>query len=269
MTKKLKKEDRLKLKIENLSFEIDSAKILNDINFNIKKGEFVGVIGPNGCGKSTLLKNIYNILTPTSGSIFIDNTPIDNFSSKELAKKISTLTQHSGGDFDFSIIDIVLMGRYAHSSMFSSTSKTDLKIAKEALDKVGLSHFENRSFLSLSGGEQQRVMIARAIAGDNDFFILDEPTNHLDIKYQLEIMDIMKSLDITMFSAIHDMNIAATYCDKLILLKEGNIADIGTPTEVLSKENFKEVFGVEVYLSTNPYTDKLSINYIPKCFSAK
>ena len=148
--------------------------------------------------------------------------------------------------------------------MFSSTSKKDLGIAKKALDKVGLSHFENRSFLSLSGGEQQRVMIARAIAGENDFFILDEPTNHLDIRYQLEIMDIMKSLDITMFSAIHDMNIAATYCDKLILLEEGNIVSIGTPAEVLSKENFKNIFGVEVYLSTNPYTHKLSINYIPK-----
>jgi len=259
----------LKLKIENLNFEIDNTKILKNINFNIKKGEFVGVIGPNGCGKSTLLKNIYNILTPTNGSIFIDNTSIENFSPKELAKKISTLTQHSGGDFDFSIVDIVLMGRYAHSSMFSSTSKKDLKIAKGALDKVGLSNFENRSFLSLSGGEQQRVMIARAIAGENDFFILDEPTNHLDIRYQLEIMDIMKSLDITMFSAIHDMNIAATYCDKLILLEDGKIIAIGTPDEVLSKKNFRNVFGVEVYLSKNPYTNKLSINYIPKCFSTK
>ena len=257
----------MKLKIENLSFEIDNTKILKDISFNIKKGEFVGIIGPNGCGKSTLLKNIYSLLTPTKGNISIDETPINCFSSKELAKKISTLTQHSGGDFDFSIIDIVLMGRYAHSSMFSSTSKKDIEIAKEALAKVGLSHFENRSFLSLSGGEQQRVMIARAISGKNDFFILDEPTNHLDIRYQLEIMDIMKSLDITMFSAIHDMNIAATYCDKLILLEEGRIIAMGTPFEVLSKENFKDVFGVEVYLSTNPYTDKLSINYIPKCFS--
>lgn len=254
----------MKLKIENLNFEIDTTKILKNINLEIKKGEFVGIIGPNGCGKSTLLRNVYNILSPTNGNIFIDNTSIDDFSSKELAKKISTLTQHSGGDFDFSIIDIVLMGRYAHSSMFSSTSKKDIKIAKEALEKVGLSHFENRSFLSLSGGEQQRVMIARAIAGQNDFFILDEPTNHLDIRYQLEIMDIMKSLDITMFAAIHDMNIAATYCDQLILLEEGNIIAIGTPTEVLSKENFLNIFGVEVYLSVNPYTNKLSINYIPK-----
>ncbi len=259
----------MKLKIENLSFEIDSTMILNNINFEIKKGEFVGIIGPNGCGKSTLLKNIYNVLTPTTGKIFIDNISTDKFSSKELAKKISTLTQHSGGDFDFSIIDTVLMGRYAHSSMFSSTSKKDLEIGEKALEKVGLSHFKNRSFLSLSGGEQQRVMIARAIAGENDFFILDEPTNHLDIRYQLEIMDIMRSLDITMFSAIHDMNIAATYCDKLILLEKGNITAIGTPTEVLSKKNFKDVFGVDVYLSKNPYTNKLSINYIPKEFLSK
>ena len=254
----------MKLKIEDLSFEIDNTKILKNINFEITKGEFVGIIGPNGCGKSTLLKNIYNILTPTKGSIYIDNTSINDFSSKELAKKISTLTQHSAGDFDFSIIDIVLMGRYAHSSMFSSTSKKDMEIAKKALNKVGLSHFESRSFLSLSGGEQQRVMIARAIAGENDFFILDEPTNHLDIRYQLEIMDIMKSLNITMFSAIHDMNIAATYCDKLVLLEKGKIISIGTPTEVLTKDNFNNIFGVEVYLSTNPYTNKLAINYIPK-----
>ena len=254
----------MKLKIENLNFEIDNTKILNNINFEIKKGEFVGIIGPNGCGKSTLLKNIYNILTPTNGNIYIDNSSITEFSPKELAKKISTLTQHSGGDFDFSILDIILMGRYAHSSMFSSTNKKDLLIAEKALDKVGLSHFKHRSFLSLSGGEQQRVMIARAIAGENDFFILDEPTNHLDIRYQLEIMDIMKSLDITMFSAIHDMNIASTYCDKLILLNRGEIISIGTPREVLTEENFKNIFGVEVYLSTNPFTKKLAINYIPK-----
>jgi iron complex transport system ATP-binding protein len=256
----------LKLKIENLYFEIDNIKILNNINLNIKKGEFVGIIGPNGSGKSTLLKNIYNILIPTEGAIYIDDVSIDNFSSKELAKKISTLTQHSGGEFDFSILDIVLMGRYAHSSMFSSTTQYDLKIAREALKKVGLDHMESRSFLSLSGGEQQRVMIARAIVGENDFFILDEPTNHLDIRYQLEIMDIMKSLNITIFSAIHDMNIATTYCDKLILLNKGNIISIGTPNEVLTKENLNNIFGVEAYLSTNPFTQKLVINYIPKSY---
>ena len=254
----------MKLKIEDLSFEIDKTKILKDINFEIKKGEFVGVIGPNGSGKSTLLKNIYNILTPSKGKILIDGISIESFTSKELAKKISTLTQHSRGDFDFSILDIVLMGRYAHSSIFSSINKNDIAIAKKALEKVGLSHFENRSFLSLSGGEQQRGMIARAIAGENDFFILDEPTNHLDIRYQLEIMDIMKSLNITIFSAIHDMNIASTYCDKLILLNNGEIVSIGTPTEVLTEENFKNIFGVEVFLSTNPFTKKLAINYIPK-----
>ena len=254
----------MKLKVEDLSFKVENIEILNEINLSIDNGEFVGIIGPNGSGKSTLLKNIYNTITPTSGSIFVDNIPISSLSSKELAKKISTLTQHSGGDFDFSILDIVLMGRYAHSSMFSSTSKNDLEIAKEALVKVGLSHFENRSFLTLSGGEQQRVMIARAIVGENDFFILDEPTNHLDIRYQLEVMDILKSLEITIFSAIHDMNIASTYCDKLVLINHGKIVAIGTPIEVLTEENFNNVFGVKVYLSENPYTNKLAINYIPK-----
>ena len=256
----------MKLKIENLGFKINNTEILNEINLEIKTSEFVGVIGPNGCGKTTLLKNIYNVLSPTNGSIYIDSEPTHSFSSKKLAQKVSTLSQHSGGDFDFTILEIILMGRYAHSSIFSSTNKKDITIARSALERVGLTKFEDRSFLSLSGGEQQRVMIARAIAMENDFFILDEPTNHLDVKYQLEVMDIMKSLNITIFSAIHDMNIAATYCDKLILLDKGKIVSIGTPKEVLNKKNFKEIFGVEVYLSTNPFTHKLAINYIPTSF---
>ncbi len=256
----------MKIEVKKLNFAINNNFILKNININIKKGEFVGIIGPNGSGKSTLLKNIYNLLTPTSGEILIDNTPISTFSSKELAQNISTLAQHSNSDFDFSVIDIVLMGRYAHSSIFSSTSKKDLNLARSSLEKVGLLHLENRSFLSLSGGEQQRVMIARAITGENDFFILDEPTNHLDINYQLEIMDILKSLNITIFSAIHDMNIASTYCDRLILINKGEVVSVGVPTEVLTEDNFSNIFGVTTYLSTNPYTKKLSIHYVPKKF---
>jgi iron complex transport system ATP-binding protein len=161
------------------------------------------------------------------------------------------------------------MGRYAHTSIFSSQNKKDVEIGKGALRKVGLSGYENRSFLKLSGGEQQRVMIARAIAMENEFFILDEPTNHLDIRYQLEIMDILKSLEITMFSAIHDMNIGATYCDKLVILNKGKIVTIGTPEEVLTENNLREIFGVEAYISRNPYTKKISINYIPKKFKGR
>lgn len=252
----------IKLKVKNLNFNIDNVDILKDISFDIPKGSFVGVIGPNGSGKSTLLKNIYRLYKPSSGSILLDNKDISKMKHKECAKEIAVLAQESTSYFDFTVLQIVKMGRYPYKSIFEDYSKLDFQIVDEMLKKVGLENHREREFSSLSGGEKKRTLIARALVQNTDFLILDEPTNHLDIGYQIQLMDLVKSLNITTLAAIHDMNLAAMYCDYLIVMKDGRIYDIGTIEKVITAKMLKEVFGVNAYVGINPINKKLQVSFM-------
>ena len=251
-----------KVQVKNLRFSIDEKEILKDISFDIPKGSFVGVIGPNGSGKSTLLKNIYRLYKPSSGSILLDNKELDKMKDKDCAKEIAVLAQESNTHFDFTVEQIVKMGRYPYKSVFESYSKDDLQIVKNMLQKVGLESYSERSFLKLSGGEKQRTLIARALVQNTNFLILDEPTNHLDIGYQIQLMDLVKSLNITTLSAIHDMNLASMYCDYLIVIKDGKIKNFGTVEEVINSEMLKDVFGVNAYVGVNPVNKKLQVSFM-------
>lgn len=252
----------LKLEVKNLKFNIDEKEILKNISFKVNEGSFIGIIGPNGSGKSTLLKNIYRLYKPLSGEILLDNKNIKNMKNKECAKEIAVLSQESNTHFEFTVEQIVKMGRYPYKSMFEDYSKNDLQMVEEMLLKVGLNDYKDRSFTSLSGGEKQRTLIARALVQNTDFLILDEPTNHLDIGYQIQLMDLVKSLNITTLSAIHDMNIAAMYCDYLVVMKDGNIKDFGKVEEIITSKMLKEVFGVNAYVGTNPINKKLQISFM-------
>ncbi|MBO3446102.1 ATP-binding cassette domain-containing protein [Clostridium sp. CCUG 7971] len=252
----------IKLQIKNLGFNIDKNEILKDISFDIEKGSFVGVIGPNGSGKSTLLKNIYRLYKPSGGEIFLDNKDLSKMKDKECAREIAVLAQESNSQFDFTVEQIVKMGRYPYKSTFEDYSKSDLQMVKEMLEKVGLDDYGDRSFSNLSGGEKQRTLIARALVQNTDFLILDEPTNHLDIGYQIQLMDLVKGLNITTLSAIHDMNIASMYCDYLILINKGKIIKFGTVEEVITSEMLKEVFGVNAYVGVNPINNKLQVSFM-------
>ncbi|MGL6106446.1 ABC transporter ATP-binding protein [Romboutsia sp.] len=252
----------IKLKVKNLEFSIDNKQILKDISFEIKKGSFVGIIGPNGSGKSTLLKNIYRIYKPGSGEITIDNKNLLNMKEKDCAKEIAVLAQESNTQFDFTVEQIVKMGRYPYKSIFQDYSIDDLEMVKNMLHRVGLSDYSDRSFSNLSGGEKQRTLIARALVQNTDFLVLDEPTNHLDIGYQIQLMDLVKSLGITTLSAIHDMNIAAMYCDYLIVMKDGKIIERGSIEEVITPKILKDVFGVNAYVGKNPINNKVQVSYM-------
>ena len=251
-----------KLKVKNLRFSIDKKEILKDISFDVPKGSFIGIIGPNGSGKSTLLKNIYRLYKPSSGEILLDNKNLFKMKDKDCAKEIAVLAQESNSQFDFTVEQIVKMGRYPYKSMFEEYSKEDLNMVNDMLEKVGLENYKDRSFLNLSGGEKQRVLIARALVQNTDFLILDEPTNHLDIGYQIQLMDLVKDLNITTLSAIHDMNLASMYCDYLVVMKDGKIINCGTVEEVITKEMLKEVFGVNTYISVNPINNKLQVSFM-------
>jgi len=251
-----------KIQVKNLRFSIDNKEILKDISFDVPKGSFVGIIGPNGSGKSTLLKNIYRLYKPSSGKIILDNKDLFTMKDKECAKEIAVLAQESNSQFDFTVEQIVKMGRYPYKSVFEDYSKDDLKMVSEMLKKVGLDDYSNRSFSNLSGGEKQRALIARALVQNTDFLILDEPTNHLDIGYQIQLMDLVKSMKITTLSAIHDMNIASMYCDYLIVMKDGKIKKFGNVEEVITAQTLKEIFGVNAYVGENPINKKLQVSFM-------
>ena len=233
------------LSTENLSFRTEQAELIHKITLDIPEGSFVGLIGPNGCGKSTLLKTIYRVNKASEGTVYIENQAIEKMSNREVAKKMAVVTQENEINFDFSVMEMMMIGRYAHRSAFSSRDQGDAEICRQALKSVGMLEFQDRSFLSLSGGEKQRVLIASAFARNTKLIILDEPTNHLDIGYQFLIMDIMKRhKETTIFTSVHDMNMALRYCDYVIALNKGQIIDQGKPEKVITEEMLHELLHV-------------------------
>jgi hypothetical protein len=234
-----------KLRVENLNFKVGKVEILKDVSLSVKENSFVGVIGHNGSGKSTMLKTIYGVNKPTGGNIFFDEHDLFQLSGRERAKKIAVLAQESGGQFDFSVQQVVEMGRYPHKDTLENYSKEDLEKVDKVLHEMKLEDYRDRSFNTLSGGEKQRVLIARLLVQESKFIILDEPTNHLDIGHQIEIMNIIKNMGVTVLSAIHDMNIASIYCDELVAMKKGEVLLQGPTDEVLTPELLKELFDVE------------------------
>ena len=250
----------MNIQTDTIQVSFGSKTILHDISLAIQDKEFVGIIGPNGSGKSTFLKCLYRVLQPSDGKIFFDGTELSSLSHRDTALKMAVVAQHSTVNFDFSVLEMVLMGRSPYKGLLDRDQLDDYEIARHALAQVGLSDFESRNFNTLSGGEQQRVILARALAQRTECLVLDEPTNHLDIKYQLELMTIVKRLDATVVSAIHDLNLAAIYCDRIIALKDGHIVCSGTPQDVLSSDTIRHIYGVSAMVQTLP-DGRLNIIY--------
>lgn len=250
----------MNIQTNDIQVAFGSKAILHDISLDIRDKEFVGIIGPNGSGKSTFLKCLYRVLQPSGGKIFFDGIELSDLSHRDTALKMAVVAQHSTVNFDFSVLEMVLMGRSPYKGLLDRDQLDDYEIARHALSEVGLSDFESRNFNTLSGGEQQRVILARALAQRTECLVLDEPTNHLDIKYQLELMTIVKRLDATVVSAIHDLNLAAIYCDRIIALKDGHIVCSGTPQDVLSPDTIRHIYGVSAMVQTLP-DGRLNIIY--------
>lgn len=253
------------LALQNIKVELSHKKIVQDISLEVQKGEFVGLIGPNGSGKSTLLKTVYRVLKPSIGSILLDGIDLRNIKPSESAKKMGVVGQFNTINFDFTVFDMVMMGRTPHKGLLSADNPKDYEIAFTAIRKVGMEHFAQRSFSTLSGGEKQRILLARALAQEPQLLVLDEPTNHLDIKYQLQLLSIVKSLGIGVLAALHDLSLAAMYCDKLYVLKDGKLIASGSPGKVLTPELVREVYEIDCDIKENPDTGYLTITYYPGC----
>lgn len=235
----------MKLATENIKVAFHARQILKGVDVHAENKELVGIIGPNGSGKSTLLKCIYRVLKADEGAVYLDGQELYSMSVKSSAKKMAVVAQHNYYNFDFSVRQVVLMGRAPHKKTLERDNARDYEIVDEALKTVQMSEFADRTFSTLSGGEQQRVILARALAQQTPALILDEPTNHLDITHQIMLMELVKKLDVTVISAVHDLNIAAAYCDKIYVLKDGKLEAYGTPKEVLTPETIRRIYQVE------------------------
>ena len=235
----------MEIRASDVRAVLGGSQILRGVDLRAERGELVGVIGPNGSGKSTLLKCIYRVLKPAAGAVYLDGKDLEDYSFKQSARRVAVVAQHNYYNFDFTVQDVVLMGRAPHKRALERDNARDYQLVAQALETVGMAAFAGRSFSTLSGGEQQRVILARALAQDTPCLILDEPTNHLDIKFQLQLMDIVKGLDRTVIAAIHDLNIAAMYCDRLYAVREGRVVASGRPEEVLTPELIRTVYEVE------------------------
>ncbi|MUG65512.1 MULTISPECIES: ABC transporter ATP-binding protein [Paenibacillus] len=254
----------MNMKVEEISYSVRDKRLIESISLEIIEGEFIGLIGPNGSGKSTLLKNIYRVLKPDRGGVYLNGKDLSQMTQKETARSMAVVSQEANMAFDFAVMDIVMMGRAPHKRLLESDTARDQEIAERALARVGMQHAASSSFATLSGGEKQRVLIARALAQEAGFLILDEPTNHLDIRYQLQMMDLVKALKLTSFAALHDLNIAACYCDRIYVLNDGRIVAAGRPEEVMQKELLLRVFGVKTQISRHPSTGKPAITFLPE-----
>lgn len=251
------------LQVNELSFSYESRKVLEDIQLHIKNKSFVGVIGPNGSGKSTALKNIYRALKPDYGEIKLDGIPLEKISHKESARIMGVVGQEHEMPFDFQAWEIVAMGRSPHKKLFETDSGRDQEIVKKSLEIMDMAEQSHQNYQHLSGGEKQRVLIARALAQEAEFLILDEPTSHLDVRYQLEVFQLIKEMNITVLAAIHDLNIAALFCDWIYILKDGLVYKSGTPEELFTPEIMYQVYGIHTDISTHPLTGKKNITYLP------
>lgn len=238
------------LKIENLTYAIENNFISDNINISFKENTFTGVIGPNGSGKSTLLKQIYRVLKPTKGKIYLKNFDIEKISSKEIAKQMAVLPQENQSDFDYTVREIILMGRFPYHSIFCGDHdlEKDVELMKKYLNIVGLTEQENQPFKTLSGGEKQRVLLARALVQEGNLLILDEVTNHLDIGYQYKVLEILKNLNMTIISAIHDLNLAMKFCDYVVLIDKGRVIMEGKPKDIITTENLKNIFKIDAQI---------------------
>lgn len=240
----------MKITVNNVCFGYASAKVLENVSLEIPESSFVSIVGPNGAGKSTLLKCLNKILLPDSGNIHIDKQDLQQMKRMEVARNVAYVPQNSNRVFPTTVFETVLMGRRPHLGWFSSEKDRDK--VWEVLEQMGLDDLALCNFNELSGGQQQKILIARALVQDTGVILLDEPTSNLDIWHQLDVMECVKWLvhnrNVTALMVVHDLNMASKYSDRVLMMKNGKILSAGEPASVLTSENIASVYGVEAYV---------------------
>lgn len=254
-------------KADDIYFKYSDQWVIEDISFNICEGEFFGIIGPNGSGKSSLLKLISKIHTPQSGRIYLRGTDIKSVGREELSRTVSYIPQESSFLFPYTVAETVSMGRFPHLKGKFFEDSHDKRVVAEAMTWVGVDSLRDRAITDISGGEKQRTIIARGLAQEPDILIMDEPTTSLDIGHQMDIFNLLSRLNVerkmTIITSLHDLNLGSQYCDKLMLINKGRISAIGTPLEVITEENIRNVYGCNAIVDKNPESGTPRVSLIP------
>lgn len=244
------------LRVDGLTCGYGARMVLDGFSLSLRRGEFLAVIGPNGCGKSTLVKSITRALRPAGGAVALGGRDIWRMKPRELARQVAVVAQETGVEFDFTVEEVVAMGRLPYLSRFRRETEADDRAVRRALEATNTLHLADRLVTGLSGGERQRVMVARALAQEPELLILDEPTAHLDIAHQIELLDLTRRLNrergLTVIAVLHDLNLASQYAGRLLMMKDGRRFAEGSPAEVVTEANVSAVYGSRVRVTVHP-----------------
>ncbi|MFJ4783718.1 ABC transporter ATP-binding protein [Streptomyces sp. NPDC088794] len=254
----------MEVRLEAVDLDIAGVRIVRQASLHAAPGEIIGVVGPNGSGKSTLLRAVYRSMRPASGAVLVGGDDVwRSLTPQAAARRTSVVAQENPAAFDFTVGEVAAAGRTPHRAPWSGESSEDRAVVADALDRVGMAHLAGRQYVSLSGGEKQRVLLARALAQEGQLLVLDEPTNHLDIGTQLDLMELVRDLGVTTLAALHDLNLAAAYCDRVHVLRAGHLVTSGTPHEVFTRELLDAVFQVDAVLGAHPLTGRPQLSFAP------
>lgn len=246
---------------DSVSVSLGGHPIVQDVDLHVPAGCFLGLLGPNGSGKSTLLRTLYKVHRPSTGAVLVGGSDVVGMKARDAARHIAVLAQEVSTDFSLTVDDVVMLGRTPHQTGFGANSTADRELADESLELVNASHLAGRPFATLSGGEKQRVLLARAFTQQAPVLVLDEPTNHLDIGFQLELMQLVASRGVTVIAALHEINVAAQFCDRIAVMVQGRLVDMGTPAEVLRPEILNPAFRVSAHSVPHPVTGRPVITF--------
>ncbi|MFC7448278.1 ABC transporter ATP-binding protein [Rhodococcus daqingensis] len=253
----------MSLQAKNIQWSRGGHLVLDGITVEPVAGETIGLLGPNGSGKSSLLSLLAGIATPDVGRILLDDTDIRSLRRRQVARRVATVDQHADTEVDITVIDVVRLGRIPHRGVFGGDEAADARAVDRALAHTGMASNSHRLWHTLSGGERQRAQIARALAQEPAELLLDEPTNHLDIAHQLEILSLVAELPLTSYIALHDLNLAAMFCDRVVVLAQGRIVAAGTPAEVITEELVERVYRVRATVTLDAVDGYPSVSYRP------
>ncbi|MDG9723354.1 MULTISPECIES: ABC transporter ATP-binding protein [unclassified Streptomyces] len=251
------------LSVDGVTLTAGARHLVRDVSLTARPGETIGLVGPNGSGKSSLLRTVYRVLRPDTGQVLVDGNDAWSVPVRRLARTVAAVVQESAADFDLAVREVVAMGRTPHKRLLDGDTPEDAGLVDSALVEADVAHLADRPFDRLSGGERQRVLIARALAQQPTLLVLDEPTNHLDIRHQLGVLGVLRRLPATVLLALHDLNLAAYYCDRLYVLSDGAITASGPPAAVLTPRLLAEVYGVEAEVATHPRTGAPQVTFLP------
>lgn len=249
------------LRTDELSVEIGGTRILHHLSLDAPDGQIVGLVGPNGSGKSTALRCVYRALRPSHGTVWIGGEDLSSLSLRASAQRVAALTQEGGSDLDFTVEEVVALGRAPHRRGNQPLDARERTLCRDAMTMVEVDHLAHRGILELSGGERQRVLVARALVQEPRVLVLDEPTNHLDLRHQIRLLTLLGAAGITVLVVLHDLNLAAAACDHIGVLSAGRLVTAGAPTDVLTPDLVRDVFGVDAVVLPHPLTGAPQLLY--------